>query len=81
MNEYEIDPNQWFGKRELEFMPKHFYVTKTPLTDESKFWVIHKLKGRYALVSSDDEFDFMAFNVFPAFEDNAEAVLYELTWS
>lgn len=81
MNEYELDPIQWFGQRELEYMPNHFYVTKTQVTDESKLWIIHKLKGRYVLVSIGDDFDFMSFNVFPAFEDKAEAVLYELTWS
>jgi|LakMenEpi03Aug12_release.lakeMendotaPanAssembly.Ray.scaffolds.fasta_scaffold2530083_1 hypothetical protein len=83
MTEYEIDPIQWFSQRELTFKPIHFYLTKTPVTTESKKWIVNKLKGRYCFVSvpgfgEDTLFD---LDSCPAFEDQGEAVLYELTWS
>jgi hypothetical protein len=83
MNEYEIDPLQWFSNRELPFKPCHFYITKTPVTSESKKWILNKLRGRYCFVgiSGFEEDVLFDINTYPAFEDQAEAVLYELTWS
>ena len=46
MIDYEIDPYIWFGKREVEFYPKHFVLSDTPLSMNSKQWVLDNIKGR-----------------------------------
>lgn len=84
MIENEINPQVWFGSRELDFTPKHFVLAKTKLSIESKTWILNKLSGRFSLVQyTDDSTDFFITgdSCFPAFEDPAEAVLYELYWS
>jgi len=87
--EYNIDPIVWFGKRELPYTPPHFVVVKTPITQESKLWILSNLRGRFSLckqLSNDsDTFNIMSTVIFnegyPAFEDPKEAVLFELKWS
>lgn len=90
MREYQLDPNTWYNERELEFTPKHFTVSKTAITTESKLWILNNLRGRFSIVSNlvDDPNEFYTQLVIvnfsngqPAFEDPREAVLYELTWS
>ena len=84
MTEYQIDPIAWFTERELKYTPKHFVVSKTPLTNESKIWILNKLKGRFSVTYVDDSVDdFLVFYSMgnPAFEDPKEAIFYELTWS
>jgi hypothetical protein len=87
MNEYEIDPAAWFGERELKFTPPHFIATKTPLTPESKQWILTYLKGRFSLVYQDEGIDdinlFSLVNLAgsPAFEIPQEAIIYELKWA
>lgn len=71
---------QWHVTRELNYKPKHFIVTNTPVTKESLIWIAHKLVGRYHLVPAIGD-DPGSFIKKPAFEDHAEAMLYELTWS
>jgi hypothetical protein len=83
--ENEINPQVWFGSRELAFTPKHFVLAKTKLSSESKTWILNKLSGRFSLVQCTDDFNEFILTGdnlrFPAFEDPAEAVLYELYWS
>jgi hypothetical protein len=84
MTEFQIDPTSWFSERELRYTPKHFVVSKTPLTNESKIWILTKLKGRFSVTYVDDSVDdFLVFYSMgnPAFEDPKEAIFYELTWS
>jgi hypothetical protein len=84
MTEYQIDPVTWFSERELKHTPKHFIVSKTPLTPQGKMWILTKLKGRFSVTFSENDFeDFFLINMMgnPAFEDPKEAVFYELTWS
>ena len=84
---YEINPLQYFLKRELSFVPKHFVAAKTVLTNDSYHWILSNLSGRFAIETkasdSSDELvlSFMTTNTVPAFEDPQEAVLYELRWS
>lgn len=80
MTEYHIDPIQWFVQRELSFKPKHFISTNTPLTLQSKQWIVHTLKGRYFLEERSTEDNFLS-DIFPSFENSSEAVMYELRWS
>ena len=61
--------------RELDFVPKHFVIATTPMTDESKIWILEKLIGRFCSAAGGK-----SFNYRPAFEDPKEALFYELTW-
>jgi hypothetical protein len=70
---------QWHVTRELNYKPKHFTVTNTPITKESLLWIAHKLVGRYHLMTDLSSDSTLVKK--PAFEDHAEAMLYELTWS
>ena len=84
MTEFQIDPTSWFSERELKYTPKHFIVSKTPLTNESKIWILNKLKGRFSVTFTEDTIDdFLVLHLIgnPAFEDPKEAIFYELTWS
>lgn len=78
----DINLYTWFTDRELNYCPKHFVMTNTPVTSESREWVLEKLSGRFATVAQP--FDYISSN-FPnvriAFENPKEAVFYELTWS
>lgn len=66
----------WFTDRELSFAPDHFVRTTTPVTPESREWILEKLIGRFSLEGSSISF----IGLMPAFEDPKEAVFYELTW-
>jgi hypothetical protein len=84
MTEFQIDPTSWFTERELKYTPKHFVVSNTPLTVDSKIWILNKLKGRFSITLTEDTIDdFLVFHSMgnPAFEDPKEAIFYELTWS
>jgi hypothetical protein len=84
MTEYQIDPVGWFTEREIKHTPKHFIVSTTALTADSKIWILNKLKGRFSVAFSEDTIDdFLVFQLMgkPAFEDPKEAIFYELTWS
>lgn len=74
----KINLYTWFDARQLDFRPKHFITTKTPVTDESLAWIYESLQGRFYLEESNN---FLEFHSIPYFEDPQEAVLYELTWS
>lgn len=86
MNNIEILPSNWYANRELTYTPKHFVISSTALTPESKIWILNKLAGRFSVVKwsdhSDDDFLSILHNDGrPAFEDPRELVMYELTWS
>ena len=46
----EINLHTWFQDRELDFCPKHFVMANTPVTDESKMWMLERLKGRFYIL-------------------------------
>jgi len=76
-----INLHTWFCERELNFCPKHFVMASTPITEESKQWILERLTGRFYLqMNSTGPYTF-AKNEIPCFEDPTEATLYELTWS
>jgi hypothetical protein len=68
----------WFDARQLDFCPKHFLTTKTPVCEESLEWINETLQGRFYLYQVND---FLEFKIIPYFEDPQEAILYELTWA
>lgn len=79
-----INLHTWFAQRRVEFLPKHFVATKTPLDDAKHIWILEKCVGRYYVgKNKEDDDDWLSlFNEERAyFEDPQEAVLYELTWS
>ncbi len=81
MTEYKIDPYIWFGKRQVDFCPKHFILVSTPLTVDSKQWVLDNLKGRFCIIQTNQLFlvEYYLGNI--AFEDSKDATFYELKWS
>jgi hypothetical protein len=80
-----LDPFSWYTNRELSFTPLHFTQTKTPLTIESKLWILNTLRGRFSVCQPSDteyvEFELIMSEGVPAFEDPKEATMYELKWS
>lgn len=84
----EINPTTWYSDRELSFTPTHFVVATTPVTIESKLWILDNLQGRFSVMSvieHDNLFHsivtLQSMDGVPAFEDPKEAMLYELKWS
>ena len=73
----DINLHTWFIDRELDIVPDHFVKTNTPVTHESKLWILEKLQGRFAFSGPGVSF---LDNIYPYFEDPKEAVFYELTW-
>jgi len=81
MIDYEIDPYIWFGKRQVNFHPKHFVLSDTLLTLDSKQWVLDNIKGRFCIVHTSQIFlvEYNLGNI--AFENPKDAMFYELKWS
>ena len=81
MTEYKIDPYIWFGKRQVDFCPKHFISASTPLTIDSIQWVLDNLKGRFCIIQTSQLFlvEYYLGNI--AFENPTDATFYELKWS
>jgi hypothetical protein len=80
-----INLNTWFSERELDYCPKHFVQTNTPITDDRHLWILETLKGRYHIAhkksKQTEEFLFLLEDMYPFFEDPQEAVIYELKFS
>jgi len=74
----DVNLYTWFMDRELEFTPNHFVTSKTPITDDSKIWILEKLSGRFSVCSNAKSSFFTT--MYPSFEDPKEALFYELTW-
>ena len=85
MTDYAIDPYIWFGSRQLDYHPKHFVLSNTSLTMESKQWVLDNIKGRFCIVHTTRSphsvflIDYTLGNI--AFENPKDAMFYELKWS
>ncbi len=78
----DINLQTWFVERELNYVPAHFVIVKTPLTEESREWILEKLQGRFAIVVNPTYTPSnLSTHTYAAFEDPKEAVFYELTWS
>lgn len=78
----EVNPQIWFGERELSHVPPHFVKCSTPLTTESLIWVESSLTGRYAVSTYNEDFDFfLSANTLLYLEDPREATIYELRWA
>lgn len=77
----EISPIEWFGNRRLDFCPSHFVKSHTALTEERRLWVENNLHGRYAIWFSVENHVVKYSDVFIAFEEPGDAMLYELHWA
>lgn len=79
------NPSNWFSKRELNVCPPHFVKSNAPVNTDSHMWVTAKLKGRFSItLEVEESMDVFVFNTTKpciAFEDPAEAMIYELRWS
>jgi len=71
----ELNLMTWFGKRQLDFCPKHFIKVSTSVDDNSIKWIQDRLTGRFYITDEG----FFYHSVY--FEDPQEAILFELTWS
>ena len=85
MSDYTINPQIWFAKRELSFIPAHFIQSKVPLYGNSLDWIVNQTSGRYAILhnlqTQEDSFLITMANYgYPAFENPQEAIMYELKW-
>lgn len=76
-----INIDTWNKAREIQYCPKHFTPTTTPLTNEAKLWVLERLHGRYYIALNNLRNSIFDNKITIYFEDPQEAVLYELTWS
>lgn len=86
-----INIDTWFSDRELNYCPKHFVMANTPLTQESKIWVLERLHGRFYIQqgywkswrsnATTTKPIVPSMENVPYFENPEEATLYELTWS
>lgn len=82
MTEHNVDPAIWFAERQLFYPPVHFVTATTPLTTESKQWVLNNLRGRFSVTEIYDFFLLTNDSLgIISFEDPKEATLYELKWS
>lgn len=84
----ELNPYVWFGDREVSpNIPRHFVKAHTPITNESKEWVLTKLSGRYGIAQvdsishGDDLLSSLDWKSYIFFEDPSEATIYELRWA
>lgn len=79
---YEVDPQVWFSEREVSYPPQHFISATTPLTHESKQWVLDSLRGRFSVTLNTSDFFLSISNLGTiSFEDPKEVLIYELKWS
>ena len=80
----EINPIAWFGVRELDFVPRHFHRSMTPMNLQNLVWVRNKLTGRYSVsakLSSQIPNSPDDLNSYIFFEDQKELVIFELRWA
>lgn len=80
-DEYRVDPRIWYAEREILYPFNHFITASTPLTAESKQWVLDYLTGRYSITQNTMNFLFDGTLGIISFEDPKEALIYELKWS
>lgn len=78
----EISPIEWFGNRLLTFCPPHFIKSTTPVSENNRLlWIENNLHGRYAFWFEVGHQIVNGSDMFVAFEDPGDAMLYELYWS
>jgi len=81
----DVNLMTWFSKRELDYGPKHFVQTNTPITDDRHQYILENFKGRYFIgykqTNVGNDFLSLLEEMYPYFEDPQEAVIYELKFS
>jgi hypothetical protein len=83
----ELNVYTWFSNRELNYIPAHFVVVDTLITQKSKQWILEKLTGRFCLVeipnyTDQGSYDYWPqFGYYPAFENPTEATYFQLMWN
>ena len=74
----DINKSTWYKKRCVGYVPRHFIITQTPVTNENLTWLYERTYGRFAFI--EHELPVWEEQSL-AFEDPKEAVQYELTRS
>jgi succinate dehydrogenase flavin-adding protein (antitoxin of CptAB toxin-antitoxin module) len=81
-HQLNIKYEDWYGTRELDFIPKHFTVLPYPIRKGSDIlsWILNNTSGRYAfgtkLVTENNK---LVSKEVLAFEDPAEATFFALS--
>jgi hypothetical protein len=78
-----VNPYIWYAERELTHVPPHFIKCPTPVSDDSKFWIINKTSGRYAfnVAMTNNVQELLLDVIYVHFENSSDATLYELIWA
>ena len=77
-----VNPFIWHGTRELTVIPPHFIKCPTEVTDTNKYWIQNNASGRYAFAKSAMNAQYILdLNESVYFENNQDAIMYELMWS
>ncbi|MFY8212810.1 MAG: hypothetical protein ACOVLB_09110 [Candidatus Nanopelagicus sp.] len=81
----KIDPLLWYGTRELSVVPPHFIKCPTTVNPDSKYWIQNNASGRYVFAklptNHQSQYIIEAADFSVYFENNQDAVMYELFWS
>jgi hypothetical protein len=81
----DINLMTWFSKRELDYCPKHFVQTNTPINDDRHQYILENFKGRFYIGYKENNIENSLLSLledtYPYFEDPQEAVVYELKFS
>lgn len=82
-----INPITWFSDRELRYNPGHFILVRIPIDNDRMEWILDNLSGRFCLVDTPGlssgtgySHNVQDWGYYPAFEDPAEAIHYQLIW-
>ncbi len=78
-----VNPYIWYAEREVPHVPPHFIKCPTPVSDDSKFWIMNKTSGRYSfnVAMSTDVQELLLDVMHVYFENSSDATLYELIWA
>jgi len=82
LKQLNIKPQDWYGTRELKWIPKHFTLISYPVkrTTNSLSWIVENTSGRYAFGTKlFKENNKVVSREILAFEDPAEATLFALS--
>jgi hypothetical protein len=76
-----VNPFIWFGERELTFVPKHFIRCPTAITLTSQQWIQNNATGRFAIAADPNAKADLFHHPHVYFENNTDAIMYELMWT
>lgn len=69
----DINLFTWCSDRQYNIVPVHFVFANAFFKEESRYWIMEKLTGRFGICISGGMYRV-------AFEDPKEALFYDLVW-